>query len=50
MSAIVRVKRHAQRCQERSTKNATSAEAYTTCEGVLDEHGQCSEASSHVED
>jgi hypothetical protein len=37
------------RCGAPSTKNATSAEHYTTCPGVLDEHGDCPEAGSHVQ-
>lgn len=37
-----------ERCGAPTTKNATSAENYTTCRGVL-EHGECPDASNHVE-
>lgn len=37
------------RCEQPSTRHATSAEAYTTCDTPLDERGECSEASDHVE-
>lgn len=37
------------RCEQPSTRQATSEEHYTTCNTPLDASGDCENASSHVE-